>query len=35
MPKLIAYLSSHGYSDALLDKIGCQNWLALLARSIG
>ena len=34
-PKLIAYLSRHGYSAALLDKIGSQNWLSLLARSIG
>jgi len=35
LPVLFDALRARGYSDALLRKIASQNWLALLARSIG
>ncbi|MCR8722869.1 dipeptidase [Frigidibacter sp. ROC022] len=33
LPKLLAALSEHGYSDALIEKIAHKNWLALLERT--
>ena len=34
-PRLLAALSEHGYSDALINKIAYENWLALLTRTWG
>ncbi|MFZ1661296.1 MAG: membrane dipeptidase, partial [Paracoccaceae bacterium] len=34
-PRLLAALSEHGYSDALINKIAHENWLALLTRTWG
>lgn len=33
MPKLIDFLSVHGYDDAALRKIGYENWLRILAKT--
>lgn len=33
MPKLIDFLSEHGYDDAALRKIGYENWLRVLAKT--
>lgn len=35
LPNLIEALRAHGYSDALLRKLGHENWLALLERTWG
>lgn len=35
LPDLMAALRAHGYDDALLRKLGHQNWFALLARTWG
>ncbi|MCB2134754.1 MAG: dipeptidase [Rhodobacteraceae bacterium] len=35
LPRLIEALRAHGYNDALLRKIACDNWLALLERTWG
>jgi membrane dipeptidase len=34
LPRLLAYLSAHGYGDALVRKIASDNWLALLERTL-
>ena len=34
-PESLAALSEHGYSDALINKIAYENWLALLTRTWG
>jgi membrane dipeptidase len=35
LPRLMQALRAHGYDDALLQKIGMGNWMALLARTWG
>ena len=35
LPVLFQALRDNGYSDALLKKLGCDNWLSLLERTIG
>lgn len=35
LPRLIAALRSHGYGEALLQKLAHENWLALLERTWG
>lgn len=35
LPKLIDALRAHGYDDALLRKIGTENWLRVIERTIG
>ena len=34
LPHLLDALRAHGYSDALLRKLACDNWLALLDRTL-
>ena len=34
LPRLLAFLSQHGYGDALVRKIASENWLALLDRTL-
>ena len=33
LPRLMARLRQSGYSDALLRKLGSENWLSLLERT--
>ncbi len=35
LPNLVAALRAHGYDDALLTKLGSENWLRLLEKTIG
>lgn len=35
LPRLIEALAAHGYDDALLRKIACENWLRVLEKTIG
>lgn len=35
LPRLLAALSAHGYSDALLRKLAWDNWLSVLRRTWG
>ncbi|MDO5646807.1 dipeptidase [Paracoccus sp. (in: a-proteobacteria)] len=35
LPALIAAMQAHGYGDALIRKIACDNWIGLLARTWG
>lgn len=35
LPNLVAAMRAHGYDDALLQKLGTENWLRLLERTIG
>ena len=35
LPNLIDALRAHGYNDAVLRKLACDNWVALLERTWG
>ena len=35
LPKLTTALKSHGYDDALIHRLCWQNWLDMIARTIG
>ena len=35
LPNLVDAMRAHGYDDALLAKLGAENWLRVIERTIG